>query len=315
MQYRIQKLKQTVLAGACALFMVAAQAEVAGQCRTVQFSDPGWTDIGVTNAVTTTLLEGLGYETDIDLLAVPIGFKSLQSNEIDVFLGNWMPAQQQFADEYADGYERVRANLEGAKFTLAVPRFVHDAGVEDFADLADHADAFDRRIYGIEPGAPANSLLQEMIDADDFGLGDWELIESSEQGMLSQVDRAVRRDNFIVFLAWEPHPMNLRNDLAYLSGGDDYFGLNYGGATIHTLTRNGYSDECPNVGALLANLAFTLDMESRIMGAILDDGREPVEAARQWLSAHPEVLSGWLEGVETVDGEPGLPAVRAHLDL
>lgn len=293
----------------------AAQAEVAEQCRTVRFSDPGWTDIGVTNALTSTVLEALGYETDVKLLAVPIGFQALTTNEIDVFLGNWMPAQQGFFDEYRDGFDQLGANLEGAKFTLAVPQFVQDAGVESFADLAKYGDEFDHQIYGIEPGAPANESIQSMIDSDDFGLNDWELVESSEQAMLNQVGRQVRGENFIVFLAWEPHPMNIRFDLAYLSGGDDYFGANYGGATVYTLTRKGYSDECANVGRLLANLEFGLDMESGIMGTVLSGDANAETAARDYLIEHPDVLDGWLDGVQTLDGQPGLPAVRAALGL
>ncbi|MEQ5836101.1 choline ABC transporter substrate-binding protein [Marinobacter sp. NFXS9] len=315
MQHRMRALKSLLLAGACTL-AVSAQAAVPEQCQTVRFSDPGWTDINVTNALTTTVLKGLGYDTSIDLLSVPIGFRSLQNNDIDVFLGNWMPAQQKFADQYEGGYERLRANLKGAKFTLAVPDDVKEkAGVTSFADLDKHADQFDHKIYGIEPGAPANNLIQKMIDNDDFGLGDWKLVESSEQGMLSQVSRAERRDQFVVFLAWEPHPMNLQHDLTYLSGGDDYFGPNYGGATIYTLTRNGYSDDCSNVGTLLDNLQFKLDMESQIMGSILNDGEEADEAARAYLKAHPDVLSAWLDGVTTVDGQPGLPAVKQDLGL
>jgi glycine betaine/proline transport system substrate-binding protein len=44
---------------------------------------------------------------------------------------------------------RVRAvdiigtNLEGAKYTLAVPQNVYDAGVTSFADIAQYADEFD----------------------------------------------------------------------------------------------------------------------------------------------------------------------------
>lgn len=315
MQHPMRALKQASLAAALATGMASAQAAVPEECQTVRFSDPGWTDINVTNAITTTLLGGLGYDTSVDLLSVPIGFRSLQNNDIDVFMGNWMPAQQKFADQYEGGYERIRANLEGAKFTLAVPQYVKDAGVSSFADLDKHADKFDKRIYGIEPGAPANNLIQKMIDADDFGLGDWKLVESSEQGMLSQVNRAARRDEFVVFLAWEPHPMNLQQDLAYLSGGDEYFGPNYGGATVYTLTRNDYTKTCPNVGELLKNLEFSLNMESEIMGSILNDGKDADEAAQQWLKQHPDVLDQWLAGVATVNGKPGLPAVKDELGL
>jgi glycine betaine/proline transport system substrate-binding protein len=133
--------------------------------------------------------------------------------------------------------------------------------------------------------------------------------------MLAQVARATRSEEPIVFLGWEPHPMNANFDLTYLSGGDDWFGPNYGGATVYTNVRAGYLDECPNVGQLLKNLSFALPMENEIMGAILDEGQDPEEAASTWLKEHPEVLESWLDGVAAFKGEPGLPAVKEHLGI
>ncbi|OMH25762.1 choline ABC transporter substrate-binding protein [Motiliproteus sp. MSK22-1] len=285
------------------------------QCETVRFTDPGWTDISSTNALASTVLNGLGYQTDISTLAVPIGFEGLKNSEIDVFLGNWMPAQQKFIDKYAapGDIDVLSTNLEGAKFTLAVPQYVYDAGVQDFSDLVKHADKFRNKIYGIEAGAPANQLLQKMISSGDFGLKKWRLIESGEQGVMAQVKRTIKRKQFIVFLGWEPHPMNSNFDLAYLTGGDKYFGANFGGATIHTLTRKGYQQDCPNVGKLLNNLKFSLQMENEMMGLILDSGWLPKGAAREWLSKNPGALDHWLEGVTTRDGKPGLAAVKAYL--
>src|SRR3546814_6010754 len=131
--------------------------------------------------------------------------------------------------------------------------------------------------------------------------------------MLAQVARAVRAKQDIVFLGWAPHPINNNFDLVYLSGGDDVFGPDYGGATVYTNVRKGYAGECPNVGKLLSNLEFSLPMEGAIMGAILNDGKNEKVAATEWLKANPGVLDGWLAGVQTVDGKDGLAAVKAHL--
>ena len=122
-------------------------------------------------------------------------------------------------------------------------------------------------------------MCLDMLKQNQFGLGGFKLIESSEQGMLAQVERAYHDKKPIVFLAWEPHPMNMRFDLKYLAGGDEVFGPNYGGATIYTVTRKGYSAECPNMGRLLANLKFTLRGESEMMAAILDRHEAPDIAA------------------------------------
>ncbi len=303
------------IAAATALAGLAGAA--AADCSEVTFSDVGWTDITATTAATRTVLEALGYEVEVKILSVPVTYASLAAGDIDVFLGNWMPTMEGDIAPYREAgtVDIVGVNLEGAKYTLATNAEGAALGIADFADIAGQAEALDAKIYGIEPGNDGNRLILEMIEGDQFGLAEFELVESSEQGMLAQVGRAARRGEAEVFLAWEPHPMNANFDLTYLSGGDDVFGPNYGGATVYTNTRAGYVEECPNVGQLLQNLEFTLAMENEIMAAILDDGEDPQQAATAWLAENPGVLEGWLAGVETLEGEPGLPAVRAALGL
>jgi glycine betaine/proline transport system substrate-binding protein len=296
---------------------LTAGSAYAADCKTVRFSDVGWTDITATTAVTSEIVKGLGYKPKTQLLSVPVTYTSLASGELDVFLGNWMPTMEGDIAKYRDNgtVETVRANLEGAKYTLAVNKAAYDAGVRTFADIAKFESKFNKRIYGIEPGNDGNRLIQEMMDKDAFGLKGFKLVESSEAGMLSEVKRSERRNKWVVFLGWEPHPMNSNFDIAYLDGGDDWFGPNYGGATVYTNTRKNYSKDCPNMGKLLTNLEFTLSMENQVMASILDDGQKPQKAATQWLQNNPAVLEKWLEGVTTINGKPGLAAVKQHLKL
>ncbi|NLS00008.1 choline ABC transporter substrate-binding protein [Rhizobium sp. P38BS-XIX] len=293
---------------------VAAAAEP-DSCRTVHFSDVGWTDITSTTAVATTLLEALGYTPDSKLLSIPVTYTSMKNKQIDVYLGDWQPSMETDRKPFLDdkSIEVSGPNLTGAKYTFAVPQYVADAGVKDFADLQKFADKFGRKIYGIEPGNNGNRLILDMIAKGDFGLKDWELIESSEQGMLSQVEKATKANEWIVFLGWAPHPMNTRYKIDYLAGGDAYFGANYGGAEVYTDIRNGYGAECPNVTKFVTNLRFTVDMENQIMNGILNDGKEPKAAAKDWLKAHPDVVTPWLKGVTTFDGKPAANAVNALL--
>ena len=301
---------------AVTMIVATGNAGEPDSCRLVRFSDVGWTDITSTTALTTVVLEGLGYKVKTHVLSVPVTFASLKNDDIDIFLGLWLPSMAGDEKPYRDdgSVERVRANLKGAKYTLAVPKYVQNAGVKHFGDIAKHKDQFGGKIYGIEPGNDGNRLIQDMIDKNAFNLKGWKLVESSEQGMLSQVRRAVRKKEWIAFLGWEPHPMNAKFEMAYLAGGDDYFGPDYGGATVYTNIRKGYLNDCPNVGMLLKNLEFTLHMENEVMGLILDRGMNPNEAARQWLQKNPTVLEKWLKGVATVDGKDGLAAVKAALN-
>lgn len=307
----------TRTATSLAVLVALTGSALAADCGSVTFADVGWTDITATTAATATVLEALGYETDIKVLSVPVTYVSMANKDIDVFLGNWMPTMEGDIAKYRDAgtVDTVRANLEGAKYTLAVNKVAADAGLKDFADIAKFADQLDGKIYGIEPGNDGNRLILDMIDGDAFGMKDMEVAESSEQGMLAQVARADKKDEMVVFLGWEPHPMNANFDMTYLTGGDDYFGPNLGGATVYTNTSAGYVAECPNTGKLLQNLEFTLAMENEIMAAILDDGEEAGDAAAAWLKANAQVLAPWLEGVTTMDGGDAMAAVKSALGL
>jgi len=299
------------------LLSASALANDPEGCKAVRFSDVGWTDITATTAATSVVLEGLGYEPTATVLSVPVTYTSLKNKDIDIFLGNWMPTMEADIKPYREdgSVESVKRNLVGAKYTLAVNKTAADMGVSDFADINKIRDEVDGKIYGIEPGNDGNRLIQDMIEKDAFGLKGFEVVESSEQGMLAQVSRADRKKEPVVFLGWEPHPMNANFELVYLSGGDDFFGPDFGGAEVYTNTRAGYSEECPNVGKLLQNLEFTLAMENEIMGAILDGGEEPNDAAAAWLKKHPDTYKQWLEGVTTLDGGEGIAAVSAHLGM
>ncbi|MGS1093892.1 choline ABC transporter substrate-binding protein [Aquamicrobium terrae] len=293
---------------------LAAEPE---SCKTVRFADVGWTDITATTATASVVLEALGYQTDVQVLSVPVTYTSLKSKDIDVFLGNWMPTMEADIKPYLEdsSVENVVTNLEGAKYTLAVPTYTYEAGLKSFQDIAKFKDKLGNKIYGIEAGNDGNRLILDMIADNKFDLGGFELVESSEAGMLAAVQKAVPSKQDMVFLGWEPHPMNANIDMKYLEGGDDVFGPNYGGATVLTNVRAGYTTECPNMGAFLKNLVFSLEMENEIMGAILNDGAEPKAAATAWLKANPDTITPWLEGVTTFDGGDASAAVKSALGL
>lgn len=306
----MQKLSTTLGAGLLALSCASAYAEQS--CETVKMADPGWSDIAATNAITGFLLNGMGYKAKVDTLAVPIIFGGLKDGQVDVFLGNWMPAQQGFYDKFVANGDVVQLakNLDGTEFTLAVPDYVWDAGVHEFADLNKFADKFNKKIYGIGSGAPANLSLKEIIKTNDFNLGQWKLVESSEQAMLAEVSRSVKRKRFVTFLGWTPHPMNVQLKMHYLKGGEKYFGDT---GSVYTLTRKDYAQACPNVGKLLNNLTFTQDMENSVMAAVANTKVSNDEAAKAWIKANPGVLDTWLKGVKTLDGQDALVAVKAKL--
>jgi glycine betaine/proline transport system substrate-binding protein len=275
----------------------------------------GWTDIAATTGIASTVFQGLGYNPTKTIASVPITFAGIKSKQIDVFLGYWSPTMDPMIQPFVKAKQievLSTPNLTGAKYTLAVPDYVYNGGLKTFADIQKYADKLGDRIYGIEPGNDGNALIDKMIKGNQFGLGKFKLVESSEAGMLVQVQKAIREKQWIVFLGWEPHPMNVQMKIDYLSGGDDVFGPNYGEAKVFTATPPDYSARCPNAAKLVSNLHFTTDIENHVMMPIMDK-EDPNKAAAQWLKKNPQVLDKWLAGVTTIDGKDGLAAVKSYI--
>ena len=286
--YRVKPLR-AVLAALLSLVVLSPVQSAPLEplsCKVVRLSDIGWTDVTASTALFAEVLTPLGYQPKITVLSVPVTFAALKNKDVDIFLGNWMPSQTGDRAPFdADkSIEVVGAVLPGAKYTLAVPDYAYQAGLRDFADIAKFAGALDHKIYGIEPGNDGNRLVLSMLSGDKFGLNDFKLVESSEQGMLAQVDRAYRAHQPVVFLGWSPHPMNLHYKMRYLEGGDAVFGPNYGGATVYKNTRVGLSAQCPNLGRFLAHYQLTVEETNGLMSAILDAHQTPAAAARAWLT-------------------------------
>lgn len=299
------------------LATTAAAAQDPEACQAPTFSDVGWTDITATTAVADLILSAVGYDPEVLVLSVPVTFDSLTSGAVDVFLGNWMPLQEQIqAPLVADGrIDVVGTNLEGAIIGLATTADAAEQGLRTYGDIARFQEELGGELYGIEAGSSANGTILGMIEADQFGLGGFDLVESSEQGMLAQVQRAEQDDQPIVFFGWRPHPMNVTLDMTYLEGSEDVFGPNGGSASVMTVTRPGLSEECPNLGRFLQNLVFDVEAEDVMMKYILDDALAPDEAAKRWLTENPDAIDRWLDGVVTMEGQPAAPAARSALGL
>ncbi|WP_116406719.1 choline ABC transporter substrate-binding protein [Rhizobium leguminosarum] len=310
-------MNQHLKIGALSIFLgavtVPAFAGDPESCKVIRMAEPGWNDLAFTTGVGVTLLKALGYEPRSSLLGIDVIYLSLKNKDLDVFLGYWDPAMVNYYKPYKEdgSVENVVTNLKGAKYTFVVPTYVWDAGVKDFTDLQKVPDQFDKKLYGIEPGS--NQLMLDAVKDPALGLAGWDVVESSEQGMLAEVQRRIKGKAFVVFQGWAPHPMNTAFDIRYLTGGDKFYGPDFGAATVSTQVRKGYLQECPNVAKLLKNLTFDIDFENKGMGYLMTDGLAPEEAGRKAIASEPQRLNAWLNGVMTLDGKPGLEAVKAKL--
>lgn len=290
-----------------------AQAADPEICKAVRFADVGWTDIQVITGIAANLFDALGYQAEVKTLSVPVTYASLKNKDIDVFLGNWMPSMTADIKPYLDdkSVEQLPTpNLEGAGYGIVVPQYVADAGVKSIADLAANKDKFGGKFYGIESGNDGNRIIQTIIDDPKNNLAGFTLVESSEAGMLTEAEKAIKNNEWILFLGWTPHPIMGEMKIKYLDGVDAY---GFGPAKVYTNVRAGYLTECPNAGKLVSNLKFNLEMEGKMMDPVLKEGADPKQVAKDWIKANPDSIKGWIDGVTTIDGGDAAAAVQTLL--
>jgi glycine betaine/proline transport system substrate-binding protein len=293
----------------------AVQAAEPDSCKKVRMADVGWTDNTAQNGLFNTVAKPLGYQVKIDVLDLPVILQGLKNKNLDIFLDNWLPSNEEGTKPFRDAktIEELPPDLTDAPYGPVVPNYVAEAGVKDIKDLGPNAAKFQGKFYGIEPGNDGNKIVQKAIDDPATGLKGFKLVESSEQGMLAQAQKAMAKKQWIVFLGWAPHPVMAKMPITYLTGWDS---RGFGASQVHPLTRVGLSTDCPNLGKLVANMKFTIPMESEVMDGIsTNKDKDGDRAATAWLKANPAVLDQWLAGVTTMDGQDGLAAVKKSLGI
>ncbi|TDX31725.1 glycine betaine/proline transport system substrate-binding protein [Modicisalibacter xianhensis] len=298
------------LASAIALPAVADDA-------TLDFGVPAWPGITVKTEIASQLLEPLGYETRSQELGLQVIYQALETGDLDVFLGGWMPAQQDMLKprEESGDILRLANNVDGAQMTLAVPEYVYENGVQSFADLDANREHFNGEIHGFGAGSAASEILTKAIDNDTWGLGEWRIVDTSTVGMLSAAEDAISRQEPIVWVGWTPHWMNLELPMRYLDDPKNLFGENNGKSDVLTLMRSDYAESHPNLKSFFEQFAFKAEEQSWMIQAFGLDERAADEVAKEWISNNPERVQAMLDGVTTQDGAPAWPAVRKALSL
>jgi glycine betaine/proline transport system substrate-binding protein len=265
-------------------------------CNTVRFGQPPWTGVKVKTATATRLLELLGYDTTTKTASLGISYKAMAGGDIDTMLSQWFPSARNLFRPFGikGSLDIISPNLTGGTYTIAVPTYVYEAGVTSIEDLNNNKARFGGEIYGIDSGSTGNDTVKRMISDDYAGLGDWELVPSSEPGMLSQVRKRTGDKEWIAFLGWAPHPMNINHDIKYLSGGAKYWGPNKGEVVVQTVSQKGFAWACPNVGQFLDNYNWTVDEQSLAMNYVRNEDMTPLEAGKRVIRKNPEMLDRWL---------------------
>ena len=269
-----------------------------------------WPGVTVKTQVAAQILDYMGYETDMKSLAVPVVFKGLANKDLDVFMGAWLPTMKSISEKYfKDGQiMELTVNLNETIYTLAVPKYVWDAGVKSEADLVKFADKFHKKIIGIEPGNDGNQVVLDMIKNNTYGLKDWELVESSTEAMMIAVGSAIKKKEWICWLGWSPHWMNLAYDVKYLKDPEGVWGTEP--EVVKTLAWAGFDKARPNLAKFFSQVHVTPEVQGYWIDQYSRQKKDPVEVAKAWIKDNLGVVDMWVYGVKAADGSRARDAIR-----
>jgi glycine betaine/proline transport system substrate-binding protein len=302
--------------------LFVASAFVLGACggdsseEPVRFGMVDWPEAIAKTYVSSTVVDALGYQTEVSEVSVPLVFKGLEEGDLDVFVEAWFPTMQTNMDAIdQDDVQSVVTNLPEATFSVAVNREAYDAGVRSQANLNEFADRFEEggqpTIYGIEPGNDGNDVVLDAIENNTYDLGNWALVESSVNGMLGEVDRRTEDGDWVAFIGWEPHWMNNRYDMVLLDDPQNIWG---NPSHVETLVNVDFPERYPELMRFFEQMVVNGDIQADLIDRVDNSGKEPEAIALDWLRENPDVTDQWLEGVTAADGTDGREALRSYLD-
>jgi glycine betaine/proline transport system substrate-binding protein len=297
-----------LVAGGLGVFGSSAQTSRAtgtdvGQGKKITIGYIPWDEGIATTFLWKELLEERGFDVTTTQYAAGPLYTGLATGQIDFQTDSWLPVTHaEYWKKYGDQLEDLGKWYGPTSLELTVPSYVK--GVDSLADLKGQSSKFKGRIVGIEPSAGMMGLLKDKV-LGEYGLGDeYEVVDGSTPAMLAELKRAYAKKEPIAVTLWSPHWAYSDYDLKKLKDPKGAWGKGDG---VHTLAREGFADDNPEVGSWLKNFSMTekqlTGLEARIQQA--GKGGEQ-DAVRSWLKANP----GLAEKLAPVGASKGKSAAN-----
>ncbi|MFP4205821.1 MAG: glycine betaine ABC transporter substrate-binding protein [Spirochaetaceae bacterium] len=280
-----------ILTVAATFAFASGQQEGAEESKgSVEIAYVEWARAVAITHVAGEILEGMGYEVQLNNVANAAMWQSVAAGDSDALLAAWLPVTHQMfygeEGEFTDEVVDLGPNYEGARLGLVVPEYVEE---DSISDLVENGDKYDWEIVGIDPGAGMMQQTEEAIENDDYGLGEFELLEGSDSTMAAALEDAIRNEEPVVVTGWAPHWKFGRWDLKILEDPDHVFGES---ETINTVVRQGLEEDDPELFRFFEEFDwFSIEDGLGEVMVEIQEGAEPEEAAAEWLEDNVDAVN------------------------
>lgn len=241
------------------------------------------------------VLEQVGYNVNPTQVEAGPMWSSVADGSADFMASAWLPTTHgDYWEKYEDDVVSVNTANDKAPLALTVPEYMDVDSIEDLKDNDEVGEATDWTIVGIDPGAGIMSSTEEAID--HYGLDKWELQESSEAAMLSELQKKMDKKEPIVVPLWKPHWAFSEMDLKMLDDPDEVYGGD--GDHIDIVANKDFEENSPGAYKILEQFTEDYDQLDPLMGDI-QNGEDPEDVAKQFIEDNPDVIDEWTDGVAT----------------
>ncbi|MCB5204640.1 glycine/betaine ABC transporter substrate-binding protein [Neorhizobium sp. T786] len=276
---------------AAALAGSVATTALAQDATPVKIGWAAWSDAEfVTKLAAKLIQDELGHEVELVQTDVAPLYQGVGRGDLDAMMMAWLP--QTHADYFAkveDKVETLGTVYDDAKLGWVVPAYVPEDAISSIEDLAkdEVKEKLGNTVQGIDPGAGLTRLSEQAVK--DYDLSDYKLQISSEAGMLTTVDRAIRSEEWFVATSWSPHWMFGKYDIRYIEDPKGSLGK---AEHVDVLARKGFKEENPKVAGFLSRMKLPIaDLEAAMFNAQETSYEAAVE---KYIADHPDQVKAWL---------------------
>lgn len=262
--------------------------------ETVRLGYVQWASAEASTHIVEEILTRMGYDVETSVLQTGAMWQGTAEGELDAFVSAWLPdTDSNYWDEFGDKLVDLNDNFDEAQIGIVVPEYVE---ADSLDELDEYADEFDEEIVGIDPGAAQMIVIDEET-IPNYGLEDWDLIESSGPAMTAELARAIDNEEWVAVTGWMPHWKWAEWDLKFLDDPDLTMG---DGEYIKNMGRPGIKDDLEPLADFLSNYQLTTEQLNSAMLEIEEEDRDPTDVAIDFIEDNPELVNEWVPGEEDI---------------
>ncbi|WP_353151613.1 glycine betaine ABC transporter substrate-binding protein [Chryseobacterium sp.] len=244
----------------------------------------GWAEDVAMTHVAKAILDQQGYHVIIQKASTDMILASMNNEDTDLFMGVWLPYTH--AKKLAKFPELMHlgTNYNNGRIGLVVPEYIPIHSIEE---LNQHQNQFSHTIIGIEKGAGLTTGTDKAIA--EYKL-DYKQINSSTIAMITELQNAIQRKQWIVVAGWQPHWMFGKMKLKFLDDPKKIFGE---AEQIKTYARKSFSKDHPELATFFSNLHFNDENMSDLLMK-MEYSKNKEATAKKWVEDHADLVNVWL---------------------